>query len=747
MRGELARTRELVATAAVAAVLIAGGLLAPQPAQASIASVFGGDVSCSVRSDGVRYCGSDSPRSTTPTFDGTPLDVKVAFPPAPAARPDGDYPLMMLFHGYGGDTIRLPAMRRWLDRGYATFTMAARGFNESCGSAASRRAAPQGCAKGYIRLMDSRYEVRDAQELAGRLVDQGVVDPRRIGAAGRSYGGAMSVALAALKNRKVLQDGRLIPWTSPRGTPMRIAGAVPGVGWTDLAYSLIPNGGTLDYVADAPYRGRIGVVKTTQVENLYEVGLRAPGFYPPPGSDPDLDITGLQHRLAAGEPYGSDVQAAIDELTTNHSAYYVDHSTPPAPVLIATGFTDDLFPTDEALRFYNRTRTEHPDAEIGLFFGDFGHPRSQQKADTVALLQQREEAWLDHYVKGTGPEPAAAVTAMTQTCPKRAPSGGPFTAPSWARMTPGEVRLSGRSRQTIAADSTTNGAFDPQSGGGACARTSATDSSGAAVYRFGPAPEAGYTLLGSTTVVGDFKLRGKTSQVAARLLDVAPDGTQSLVARGLWRPANGRRAKRQAFQLHANGWHFAAGHVPKLELLATDSGRPPASYGRPSNDQRPVRVSDLQVRLPVRELPGSLGGLIKAPAPKFLPRGYDLAADVIALGDPRAKLAKGGLVVRGRKLEAKVECPARFAACTRGQLKVSAAKPSGGGKRATKLTVAKGRFTLVGGKRKTLRMQLNGKARRYLREHPQPSVKTQVTSSETRGAAKRKVKVRRGGPR
>ena len=102
--------------------------------------------------------------------------------------------------------------------------------------------------------MDTRYEVRDAQESSSALlVDEGLVDPRRIGATGGSYGGGLSMALAALKNRKMLPDGSLVPWTSPGGKPMQIAAAAPEIPWTDLAYSLMPNGRTLDYVADAPY--------------------------------------------------------------------------------------------------------------------------------------------------------------------------------------------------------------------------------------------------------------------------------------------------------------------------------------------------------------------------------------------------------------------------------------------------------------------------------------------------------------
>ena len=118
-------------------------------------------------------------------------------------------------------------MSGWLDDGYAVLSITPRGFGESCGSEAARAADPAGCAHGYVRLADARYEVRDAQELAGLLVDERVVLPQQIGVAGGSYGGAIAMSLGALHDRKMLPDGSLVPWTSPGGAAMRIAAAAP----------------------------------------------------------------------------------------------------------------------------------------------------------------------------------------------------------------------------------------------------------------------------------------------------------------------------------------------------------------------------------------------------------------------------------------------------------------------------------------------------------------------------------------
>ena len=117
-------------------------------------------------------------------------------------------------------------------------------------------------------------------------------------------------------------------------------------------------------------------------------------------------------------------------------------------------------------------------------------------------------------------------------------------------------------------------AIDPITGQGACAATPAADEPGTAAYRLPAATGKGYTLLGSPVLSARFAVTGREPALAARLWDVAPGGaTQTLVARALYRP---RPGKHQVFQLHPNGWRFAAGHVPKLELVGTRLAlRPP----------------------------------------------------------------------------------------------------------------------------------------------------------------------------
>ncbi len=391
------------------AAVLAAALGWPATAGAAVPSVFGGALTCAVQASGQRFC--DGTATTIPSWDGTPIDVNVAFPPAPAAGPDGPWPLIGLYHGWGGTKLPLNGSdaQRALTRGYAVFTMTDRGWGASC---ATTKTAPA-CARGYIHLMHDAYEVRDAQYLLGRLADDGVIDPQKIGAAGGSYGGAMSIALGALRNRMMLPDGSLVPWTSPQGKPMQIAATTPEFTWSDLDYALMPNGATLDYVAAAPYRGplgdrRVGVQKQSWNAGLYALGA-AFGFYAPAGADPQADITGWKAITDSGGPFDANTaaQAMTDELAAHHSAYYIDDSVAPAPALLSNGWNDDLFPVDEAVRYYDKVRADHPDTPISLFDLDFGHnPRAGAiSAPDAAALAAAENAWMDYYVKGVGTKP------------------------------------------------------------------------------------------------------------------------------------------------------------------------------------------------------------------------------------------------------------------------------------------------------------------------------------------------------
>jgi X-Pro dipeptidyl-peptidase-like protein len=593
-----------------------GLLLCSSPALgAAVGSVFGGRIPCHPE-DGVQFC-DGTVATRVESFDGVPLDVSLTLPPGDGSPP---YPLIVQLHGWSLGKSTTPFSDD-AKNGYAVLSYTARGFHESCGSAASRApdpglGDPDVCAKrGWVHLADARFEAHDTQYLAGLLADEGIVVPDRIGVTGASYGGGQSLILAALRDRVMLEDGRLVPWTSPGGTPMRIAAAAPLIPWSDLAYALEPNGRTLDYRARNDYGERAGVQKQSWNAALYAAGLGT-GYYAPPGADPRADLTSWNARIDAGEPYDGDpyLTQVLAEITRFHSAYGIDDSVPPAPLFIYNAWTDDLFPADEALRFWRHIKSRFPDADVALHFADgFGHPRAALGGN-VALVNARVSDFFALHLKDAAVAPPPRLETYTQTCDGSAP-GGPYVAASWDQIHPGEVRFSTHAAKQFSSaggDPATAAALDPLAGG-PCRTVAASDDPGAATYRLPAAVGDGYTLLGSPTVIADLSVRGSFAEVAARLWDVSPDGSQTLISHSFYRPRTDD-APRQVFQLHPNGWHFAAGHVAKLELLGQS-----APFGRPSNGTFSVSASRLELRLPVLEQPD--GGAVLAPAAPIQPPG------------------------------------------------------------------------------------------------------------------------------
>jgi len=750
--------------------------VAAPAASAAIPSVFDGKITCNVQGDGQRHCAgpggaTNAPLATVESFDNTPIDVNVGFPDATEFG-DGPYPMAMYFHGFGGAKEGFGGdLQRFLDQGIAVFSMTDRGFRNSCGTdgwsgtpatynpnndaISALQTAGEDCSKGYIHLMDTRHEVRDAQYLVSILADEGLIQPKKIGAVGASYGGGKSMALAALKNRIMKLDGTYEAWKSPGGIDMEIAAAAPIVPWTDFAYALLPNGRTLDYALDAPYTQPFGVMKSGIISALLPSGDSFSGQIrtspqPPTGDlnaatypvDPNFDILGWKALMELGEPYGGTPTAELmfDEMTSHHSSYYIDDSVEPAPLLIAQGFTDDLFPVDEPLRYYNRTKSNYPDADISMLFADIGHPRAplagefaQGRPADIEMGYERVDAWFGHFLKtgpAQGPKPPNQVEVKTQKCPYQDPSGGPFTASTWPQLSPGEVVLADPETRVIGSDA---GLDDPVIKfsilNGGCVQMVQTAEPGTLEYNFGTVPAGGITLMGAPTVVADMSVpNGSASQVAARLLEIS-GGQQRLISRAVYRPDE---SGYQVFQLHGNGYKFEAGTKIKLQLLPKDGivGLGLASYVRPSNDQQDVTVKDLEVRLPVMEEPGTGDGWVKSPQPKVLPAGVELAGDYAGIGsvsidewarrnDPDpvvgAVSLNGRLKVKGKFLTTKVTCKIGNDSCSKSTLIVKGA-PKKGKKGKKLLVVKKGGLTANPGQTRTVRIKLTGKARKFFKD-------------------------------
>jgi len=136
----------------------------------------------------------------------------------------------------------------------------------------------------------------------------------------------------------------------------------------------------------------------------------------------------------------------------------------------------------------------------------------------------------------------------------------------------------------------------------------------------------------------------------------------------------------------------------KLELLPSD---PP--YARPSNLQTSITVSNLRLRLPVLEQPGSLSGLMQTPSD---PR---IGPDPLSSGSNPPPGAKAGVTSLVRRLVA-------------GRSAVSLRLRCGGGDcsgqiglEVRSLTLARGSYAIPNGQTPRLKLRLTKTGRKAVR--------------------------------
>jgi pimeloyl-ACP methyl ester carboxylesterase len=587
--------RKIAALAAACAAL-----LVPAAASAAPPSPFGH--ACTPE-NGVLFCPSASLDQRVPSWDGVPIDVDVTLPEAG----DGPFPTIVMAHGLGGSKEAFEASDEaggggqrfhynnnfYAKRGYAVVTLSSRGYGNSCGKPESRTSP--GCDRGWQHLDDQAYEERDVQYLLGLLVDGGVTQPNAIGVTGISYGGGLTNQLAYLKDRVRQPDGALVPWTSPNGTPLKIGAAWGRWGWGDLTYSLTPNGRFLDtrkWVLGDGIKPP-GILKKSFVDGLYIITTL--NFIAPLGADANAALTEAYNATSKGEPYGTDLTLIGGLLSSRKSPAGLFGSIP-SPLLLENGWTDDLFPVDEALMIYNDT--DHgAKGPVSLQFGDLGHGRGANKANQEQYFNDKGAAFFDSYLKKQGAAPAAgSVDVFTQTCPASAPAGGPYTASSWSKIHPGKFSIAGGPKaQKISSSGGDKAAaklFDKVLGSDPCPTTAANKGKGTA--RYSKKVKKGFTMIGLPLVKATIATKGKYGELAARLYDVSK-GKERLITRGQFRLLDNQKGK-IAFQLNGNAYKLAKGHTVELELLGQDP-----NYLRKSNGKFTVKVQKVSVTLPTRE--------------------------------------------------------------------------------------------------------------------------------------------------
>ena len=250
----------------------------------------------------------------------------------------------------------------------------------------------------------------------------------------------------------------------------------------------------------------------------------------------------------------------------------------PAPMLLQSGWTDDLFPPAQSLRVYNAgARCK---GYAALLFGDLGHSRGSNKENTDHAFQEegarvlRGAAAARRHGAGERQRDGLHADVPAERARRRPVHGQEVVEAAPAR---GHVRLGRRAdvhlgrrqpddRRRIRPDRRHQRRVqDGQS------RNRAEH--GQLHDRRAPASRCSACRRSRRAS----KRPGRSARSSARLWDVLPSGEQRLISRGVYRLTENQTGT-ITFQLHGNGYEFAAGDTVKLQLLGRD-----APYYRASN--------------------------------------------------------------------------------------------------------------------------------------------------------------------
>ncbi|MBV8195271.1 MAG: hypothetical protein JOY80_07055 [Candidatus Dormibacteraeota bacterium] len=591
------------------------------------------------------------------TFDGTPLDVDVSIPniavtcvaPKTVCPP----PLMIFQSGWSDDKTQFESNTldgdgtlsyHWNNAWFASQDVVSlnytpRGWFDSCGKVAPSQSNPSGysyandstCSdttgeESWVHLYDRRWEIHDAQYLAGLLVDAGTVDPLRIATSGDSGGGGPSWDMALSQNtimKTTCTDSTgadascYAPWTSPNGTAMRLVAAIPHYTWTDLVDALLNNGTASDGYNGAPANGNhqspVGVDKESYVDGLYALGL-ADAQYAAPGADPTADLQSWYPIVQAGEP-GYDTNPMVPTILQQvGGAFRSPIAIPLPPVSLQTGkpaieipvfsiqgFTDPLFNGLHTLDMFNRLKALDSAYPVWTFFGDVGHSYAQNPHQVWVQAHAEANDFLTAAMAATPYGQGmslgeSAVTVVSDTCAGQ--TAVTYTGTTLAAIPTSVLTYSSAAAQnTTSAASTAEGAsIDPIANSG-CPQVSASTPADApqATYSFSVTTSS-FTLMGGPVVNVAANLAGTNAELAARLYDVDPSGTEWVVSRSVVRLDEGTApttTANLAFELWPNAWQFQCGHTIKLELTQVD-----APTWRPDNESSSMTLSNLSLKLP-----------------------------------------------------------------------------------------------------------------------------------------------------
>ncbi len=325
-------------------------------------------------------------------------------------------PAVVLAHGFGGSKESVAEEAEYLvDRGFVVLAYTARGFGEST---------------GMISMNAPDFEIADAASIIDYLAEQDAVaqdapeDPR-VGFAGGSYGGALSLMIA--------------------GYDERVDAISADITWNDLQTSLFGQS-----VQSTPISDQTGVFKQLWSGLFFSAGLIDDG-----GQVTDCGRFApnwcAAYSTAAAEGVLTD--QARELMAASSPASITERIT--IPTLLGGGQSDSLFPLAQTSANAEQISAANDDVKVVWHSG--GHDGGVDESDR---LRELNAEWFSFHL-ADGPE---VTNDFEATLVEGSAFGGQGTTDTELLSSDSFPGLFGASQETIAIDGTTQQVLAPAGG-------------------------------------------------------------------------------------------------------------------------------------------------------------------------------------------------------------------------------------------------------------------------------------------
>ncbi|MFF7543494.1 alpha/beta fold hydrolase [Streptomyces canus] len=449
----------------------------------------------------------------------------------------GRRPAVLLAHGFGGskDDVREQAENLARD-GYAVLTWSARSFGRSTGK---------------IGLNDPKGEVQDVRKLIDWLARQPQVqldkpgDPR-VGVAGASYGGAISLLAA--------------------GYDDRVDAIAPAITYWNLSDALFPN----------------GVFKKLWAGIFVNSGGGCAKFEP--------QLCRMYERVAESGTPDAQAEKLLDERSPSAVGDRIK-----VPTLLLQGQTDSLFPLGQADAAAKAIRANGAPVDVDWIAG--GHDGGDMETGRV---QARVASWFDRYLKDdksadTGPAFRVTRTLGTDTGDGETRLSG-VDADTYPGLEadPRPIALAGREQSFENPAGSSPPAVSALPGIGGAGGLAQLSTLGVGISLDFPGQYAAFEsapvkddlqITGSPTVTVHVKSTSDDAVLFAKVYDVGPGRGQQVLPSQLVEPLrveDAKAGKDVTLTLPAIDHEVQDGHRLRLVLASTDLGyaspAAPATY-------------------------------------------------------------------------------------------------------------------------------------------------------------------------